>query len=132
MNNKSTSCSGRIVRNLVEFFEFFVLSFKFFSKYILTSLDVIWNASKDRKNIDNTNHNLKKKSWYWLNAKWFARYKFTDFQETINGNVGCCIHRGKKIVATFPSSQFVSEGNHSPYRSKLYSKIGGILAYVKS
>ena len=32
----------------------------FFSKNFLTSLDVILNSSRNTKNIDNTNHNLKK------------------------------------------------------------------------
>ena len=73
-----------------------------FSKNISTFLDVISNASADAKDIDNTNHDLKKRhdinqmlsnlrsanpsNFCDLNIN-SVRNNFTDFQEIINGNV---------------------------------------------
>ena len=45
-----------------------------------------------------------------------VRNKFTDFQEIINGNVDVEFIAETKIDVSFPSTQFVLEGYHSPYR----------------
>ena len=120
-----------------------------FAKNILTSLDIIRNASTDTKDNDNTNHNLKKGNaidqvlsdlrrtnpanlnFCYLNIN-SVRNKFTDFQEIINGNVDVVSIAETKIDASFPSAQFVLEGYHSPYRLDISSRSGSILEYVKS
>ena len=61
-----------------------------------------------------------------------VRNKFADFQEIINGNVDVVSIAKTKIDASFPSTQFVFEGYHWPYRLDISSKSGGILVYVKS
>ena len=106
-----------------------------FSKNVSTTQDVIWNASTDTKDIDNANHNLKKRhdidqllsdwqntnpsnlNFCYLNIN-SVKNKFIDFQETINGNVEVVSIAKRKIDASFPLAHFVIEGCHSPYRCR--------------
>ena len=109
----------------------------------------ISNASTGTKDIDNTNHNLKKTNdidqvlrdlrsnnpsdlnFCYLNIN-SVKTKFTDFQEIINRNVDVISIEETKTDASFPSAQFVFEGYHSPYGSDVSNRSGGILVYVKS
>ena len=68
---------------------------------------------------------------FYLNTN-SVRNKFTDFQETINGNVDVISIAKTRRHASFPSAQFVFEGYHSPYRLDINSKSGVIILYVKS
>ena len=104
--------------------------------------------SADTQDDDNTNHRLKKGNaidqvlsdlrrtnpvnlnFCYLDIN-SVRNKFTDFQEIINGNVDVVSIAETKINALFPSTQFVLEGYHSPYRLDISSRSGGILVYVK-
>ena len=109
-----------------------------FSKNISAFLDVTWNASTDAKDIDNTNHNMKKGhvvdrvlsdlwstnpsnlNFCFLNIN-SVRNKFTD--EVRNENVN---------VVSIADAQFLFEGYHWLYRLDISSKNGVIPVYVKS
>ena len=60
-----------------------------------------------------------------------VRYKFTDLQTIINGNVDIVSMAETKLDASFPSAQFTLEGYHTPYDLDINNKSGGILVYVK-
>ena len=60
------------------------------------------------------------------------RNKFTALQTIINGNVDIASVAETQLGASFPSSQFILEGYHTPYRLDINNKSVGILEYVKS
>ena len=61
----------------------------------------------------------------------FIRNKFSCFKYLIDENINIILVSETKLSETFPVSQFLIQGFHTPYRANRTDKGGGLLLFVR-